>query len=228
MARVATPSRLEELVAGQAGDLLLRRGAPVQDPSPKQPLVGEQCARTARENSADPLHLHRLVLRQRADAILRGPAWRREIRLQASAPRRRFRVPSRERVRQPENVPPRCRVRPRRAATRPEVRVPHIAGLQLVTAPGRRRHQWHQVKHTPSALDVIGQTDRALDRFRHVGDDSIAPTSDLVAEQPRVPQEPAPDCTFGNSRVVGSVAAEHRRHLDHEPAALVPHLERQW
>ena len=107
------------------------------------------------------------------------------------------------------------------------VRVPHLAGVGLVAAPHGRGDRRHGVEDPSSHLDVVGHAHRTPDRLTDIGDASVAPAPDLVAEEPN-PSRPA-----GSHRAAGddttrcAVAVGNGRLLDDVRTFRDAHLQRR-
>ena len=78
------------------------------------------------------------------------------------------------------------------------VRIPHLPGPQFVAAPDRRRHFRHQFEQPSRLFSPLAQALRALDRLGKVGDDAVAPATDLVAEEPEAAGCADADRAFGD------------------------------
>jgi hypothetical protein len=96
------------------------------------------------------------------------------------------------------------------------VRVPHLACLELVTSPDRRRHATDLLEDTAGHRRVITKPPRTVDGVVNVRNDAVLPTPDLVAEQPHPPREAGTDWSFAHNAALGSVAPR-RRLFDDEP-----------
>ena len=66
------------------------------------------------------------------------------------------------------------------------VGVPHVAGVQLVSAPHGGWNERHQIEDALGANQVVCDADRTRDGLVGVGDRASAPSTDLVTEQPEV------------------------------------------
>jgi hypothetical protein len=105
------------------------------------------------------------------------------------------------------------------------VRVPHLARAELVAAPHRRRHLGDE-REQPSRRDlIVAEALRPVDRLRGVGDDAVAPATDLVAKEPEDAGYATADRPLGDDAAFVAVAPWDRRHLDHEPPLRYTHLE---
>ena len=96
------------------------------------------------------------------------------------------------------------------------VRVPHLAGVQLVAAPDGRRYLRHELEQAPGALRIVAEALGALDRFVEIGDQPLAPAADLVAEEREACQRLWADRTFGDDATILALSP-HGCLLDHEP-----------
>jgi hypothetical protein len=83
------------------------------------------------------------------------------------------------------------------------VGIPHVARVQLVSAPHGRRYERHQVEYPLGTFRVGCDADRALDRLARIGDRSTAPSADLVAEQPEPPGPSGPNRALGDDAASG-------------------------
>ena len=81
------------------------------------------------------------------------------------------------------------------------VRVPHVAGPELVTPPHGRRHGGGQVEQTAGDPRVVGELLGAPDRGPEIRDGSAGPAADLVR-------------TIGATSVARSCGAERARRSD--------------
>ena len=107
------------------------------------------------------------------------------------------------------------------------VRVPHLARAELVASPDGRRHLRHELEEPPCAVGIVAQAARALDRLGDVRDDTVAPASDLVAEDPEAGLLDAlPTGPSGDDAHARQGRPADRRLLDHVPGLRHAHLER--
>src|SRR3954470_17879994 len=65
------------------------------------------------------------------------------------------------------------------------VRVPHLAGPELIASPDGSRDLRDDVEHATSTILVDGQSLRTFDGFGDVRNTPVAPEPDLVAEDPK-------------------------------------------
>ena len=106
------------------------------------------------------------------------------------------------------------------------VGVPHLAGAQLVPTPNWRRKGGHQVKQSACTLWVIRQPPRAIDRLAEIRDDTIAPASHRVAEDPKAPCPACANRATSGHATPSSVTARDGRLLNHEASLRHEHLKR--
>jgi hypothetical protein len=106
------------------------------------------------------------------------------------------------------------------------VGVPHLAGGRLVPAPNWRREGGHQVKQSACTVCVIRQPPRAIDRLADIRDDTIAPATHLVAEDPKAPCPARTNRATSAHATPRSVTARDGRLLDHEASLRHAHLKR--
>ena len=78
------------------------------------------------------------------------------------------------------------------------VRVPHVAGLELVSPPHGRRDSGYELEQAMSGLWIISHAHGAGDRFVDVWDRSARPAADVVAEESQGTCEAAADGAFGD------------------------------
>ncbi len=64
------------------------------------------------------------------------------------------------------------------------IRVPHLAGPQLVAAPGHRRHGRHEIEEPTGRPPIGAQPLRTSLRLVGIRNDTIRPASHLVSERP--------------------------------------------
>ena len=95
------------------------------------------------------------------------------------------------------------------------VRVPHLARPQLVPPPDRRRDSRNELDEPTRELLVVTHALWAVDRFGDVRNDTVAPTSHLVAEQPKTPSPPSSHGAFRDDAAL-TVPSTRRPLLDHE------------
>jgi hypothetical protein len=107
-----------------------------------------------------------------------------------------------------------------------ELEIPHVARIQLVSAPHGRPYERHQVEYPLGTFTVGCDADRALDRLARIGDRSTAPSADLVAEQPEPPGPSGPNRALGDDAALGSPLVWDRRHLDDELTLWDGYLQR--
>ncbi len=97
------------------------------------------------------------------------------------------------------------------------VGVPHFSQVQFIAAPGRGRDLRHVVEEGMGGPGVAAEVDRAVHGEGQIGDDTVAPTADLVAEDAEVPGPWGSDRAVGDDAPVrGLVAGGDRGHLDRE------------
>jgi hypothetical protein len=86
------------------------------------------------------------------------------------------------------------------------VRVPHLACLELITSPDRRRHAINLLEDTAGHRRVITKSPRTVDGLVNVRDDTISPTPDLVAKQPKSCRKAGNDWSLTDNAALGSVS----------------------
>src|SRR3954471_6400367 len=106
------------------------------------------------------------------------------------------------------------------------VRVPHLAGPELIASPDGSRDLRDHVEHTTSTILVGGQSLRTLYRFGDVRNTSAAPKPDLVAKDPKSACPPTADRALGHDASVLSAPVVDRRLLDDVRRPGKRHLER--
>src|SRR6056297_1470371 len=104
------------------------------------------------------------------------------------------------------------------------VRVPHVAGTQLVTPPHHRGDVGHQRDHPPCEIRVAAQHHRSAHCGGHIRNRPAEPAAHLVPEQPRPSERTSPDGAFGNDTALAPLRP-HRRHLHSGHCALDTHHE---
>ena len=105
------------------------------------------------------------------------------------------------------------------------VRVPHLAGGQLVATPHRRRNGGNQIQYPPRDIRVVRQSLWTFYRFVDIWDSAATPAAYLVAEDPQSAHPAASDRTFCDHATLEPIAVAHRRLLDHKPPLRHTHLE---
>jgi len=103
--------------------------------------------------------------------------------------------------------------------------VPHVAGVQLVSAPHGGRNGRHQIEDLLRSSVIVRDADGARNRLVRVRDGASAPSADLIAEQPEASSSFRPDRTFGHDASPRSSLVPDRRRLDDEVAFGYDHLE---
>jgi hypothetical protein len=83
------------------------------------------------------------------------------------------------------------------------------------------------MKQTPSSIFVLGQSLRAVDRLAEVGDKSVTPAPDFIAEDAKVAGPVAPDGTSSDDPSLLRVGIRHRRTLDRVAALRHVYLKRR-
>src|SRR3954452_25337532 len=106
------------------------------------------------------------------------------------------------------------------------VRVPHLAGPELIASPDGSRDLRDDVEHATSATLVGGQSLRTFDGFGDVGNTPVAPEPDLVAEDPKSACPPTADRALGHDAPVLAAPVVDRRLLDDVRRPSKRHLER--
>ena len=99
------------------------------------------------------------------------------------------------------------------------VGVPHIAGVQLVSAPHGGWDGRHQIKDPLRGSEVVRDADRARYRLARIGDGASAPSTDLIAKESEPSGPSCPDRTLGDDATLSSPRVPDRRGLDDESAA---------
>jgi len=94
------------------------------------------------------------------------------------------------------------------------VRVPHLAGSQLVTAPRQRRCHSHGAQRAVDALRVIGDPHRAPDRLGDVRKGTAGPAPHFVAEEAEPAEPPCSNRPFTNGTALTLSDVPDRPHLD--------------
>ncbi|MCU1468777.1 MAG: hypothetical protein JWM72_4705 [Actinomycetia bacterium] len=136
-------------------------------------------------------------------------------------------------------IPPGCATSERRLNTRDVgsaahqspgddgVRVPHLAGVELVATPDGSRDRWQHLEDAPGHRRVGAHAHGAPDRGLDVGDPTVAPAPVLVAKDPEASQRSDPDGALGHDPALVAVGVRNRRHLDHEvPVRNADHQRR--
>jgi hypothetical protein len=75
-------------------------------------------------------------------------------------------------------------------------------------------------------MEIIGESLRAIDGFRDVRNDTVAPTADLVAEQLQPTCRPCSDRSLGDNATLRAVAGPNRRLLYDVPSVRHVDFER--
>ena len=104
------------------------------------------------------------------------------------------------------------------------VRVPHLARPQLVPPPDRSRNGRNELDEPTRELLVITHALWAVNRFGDVRNDTVAPTSHLVAEQPK-PTSPSSSHGAFRDHAAFTVPPTRRPLLDHEAPLRQAHDE---
>ena len=107
------------------------------------------------------------------------------------------------------------------------VRVPHLAGPELVASPYGRRNRRREVEQTPREFGIAGQAGRAFHRLREVRYHALAPAPDLVAKDAQAASPACADRPFSNDPALVAALISHGSHLDHEALVAGSHLERR-
>src|SRR4029079_18951964 len=102
--------------------------------------------------------------------------------------------------------------------------IPHLARAQFVTPPDRRRHVRRELDQPTSAVQIIADTVRALDRLVGVRDDAVFPAPNLVAEEGHAAEGSGADRSLGDDAAL-ALLPPHWRLLDDEAPLLRPYLE---
>ena len=84
-----------------------------------------------------------------------------------------------------------------------------------------------QLQYALRAILIVGQPPRAFNCLADVRDGPVAPSTDLVAKEPKPTCPAAADRTFGNDAALIAALVADRRLLDHEASVLDPNLERR-
>ena len=106
------------------------------------------------------------------------------------------------------------------------VRVPHVTGLELIATPDGRRNARRQLQHAPRTISIVGKSPRAFDSLGGVRDSAVAPSTDLVAEDPNPTCPATADRTFSNDATPIAALVTDRCLFDHEPAVRDADFER--
>ena len=99
------------------------------------------------------------------------------------------------------------------------VRVPPLAGAELVAAPHRRRDRRHQVEHALRHRRFLTEPAGSLDGLAEVRDRSAAPAAELVAEQAQPPRDAGAHRAGGDHPAARLARVGRRRQLDREAIA---------
>ena len=94
------------------------------------------------------------------------------------------------------------------------VRVPHVAGSELVPPPGQRRDLRQHVQHRRDLGCVVTDPVRRADCFGQVGDTSAGPAPDLVSKRSGPPEPSGANRPFAHDAAVRCRDIPHRTHLD--------------
>lgn len=94
------------------------------------------------------------------------------------------------------------------------VRVPHLARVELIAPPDRRGHLAHQVEHPLGEAGIRGQPPRTAGRLGHIRDHPVAPSADLIPEDPESPGPARADGASADDSPGAPVARGDRSHLD--------------
>jgi hypothetical protein len=106
------------------------------------------------------------------------------------------------------------------------VGVPHLPRAELVASPDGRGNLGHETPEQSSNLWIVGQPARTRDSFGHVGDHTVLPAPDLVAEDSRSPRPVRTDRSTSDDAACRTLGVRRRSLLDHEArAAREPHDE---
>jgi hypothetical protein len=90
------------------------------------------------------------------------------------------------------------------------VGVPHVAGVQLVSAPHGDGNGRHQIEDALRTSQVVRDADRTPDGLVRIGDRAFAPSADLVTEQPEPSGQSGSDGTFGDDASLWSLVVPDR------------------
>ena len=95
------------------------------------------------------------------------------------------------------------------------IRVPHLARTEFVSTPHGRGYQRNQIEESLRAIQFCAEVDRRHGRGL-VGEDAVAPPSDLVAKDPKPTRPLRSYGALGHHASTLWRAIWDRRHLDDE------------
>ena len=96
------------------------------------------------------------------------------------------------------------------------VRVPHVTRRELIATPHGSRDLRDQVEDTPRTIFVVGQSPGAIHCLGDIGNVSVEPKTDLVAEYPKSACPATADGASGNDAPLLPAQVWDRRLLDDE------------
>ncbi len=100
------------------------------------------------------------------------------------------------------------------------IRVPHVAGLELVAPPHRPRDSGDRVEEPARDPRIAGEPVGPADRRAEIRDAPTAPAANLVAKQPPPADVAAPDGARGDHAPVLSVSVRRGRDFDRVAIAV--------
>ena len=107
------------------------------------------------------------------------------------------------------------------------VRVPHLTGPELVSAPDEARHGTHEIEEAVRPPWVVGQPLRSAYCLVRVGDHPVPPPAHLVPKRAEAGHPAAPDRAFNDHAARRRMGIRDRpRVLDDEASLRHAHLER--
>ncbi len=106
------------------------------------------------------------------------------------------------------------------------VGVSHLARLQFIAPPHRRRNGWHCGEHSSSNDEVARQPNRPADGLRRIRDHPVEPTSDLIPKHPKPAGSSQSDSASADGTTKLTTLVGHRCLFDHIPTFGRENLER--
>ena len=105
------------------------------------------------------------------------------------------------------------------------VRVPHVAGAQLVATPGRGRERWGQSQYLPGDGRIGRHSPGCSYGVRGVGDDSAGPAAHLVAEEAETTEPGQSHRTLTDDAAVDWATTPGGCELKHESLGAELHFQ---
>lgn len=105
------------------------------------------------------------------------------------------------------------------------VGVPHLTGLELVTAPYRSGNGWQEIEDSSCFGRIVGQSQGTPDRRVKIGYLAVLPTPDLVAENPKSTGSLCSHCALCDDTSLFTVEIGNGCLFDH--IATIGHVDNQ-